>query len=406
MARCALTPTRVAMSGCVAQIVEELVQVPVMLELASDLLDRQCPMFRDDTAVFVSQSGETADTLEALRYAKEHGAFCVGITNTVGSAISRATECGVHINAGCEIGVASTKVRPAAAACWFCAAAGGVGRKRAWLTHGRRLAPSLVLYTGLHESNRGHHHASAGAQRRQAVQVGAAAGDHPKPAATAQRHRTHAQAGASNHRAGQGARGRGELAAVWPRLPIRHGARGASGASSSRSAHACAAHARRRLLWTALRTPIRRTRSPLKRLAGGGASHALQGALKVKEVSLMHSEGIPAGEMKHGPLALVDERLPLIVVATKDGIYKRQQNVIQQLRARSGRLIVLCSEDDADMAELENDGCHVIKLPTTVDCLQSIINIVPLQLLSYHLAVLRGHDVDRPRNLAKSVTVE
>lgn len=85
--------------------------MPVMLELASDLLDRQCPMFRDDTAVFVSQSGETADTLEALRYAKQHGAFCVGITNTVGSAISRATECGVHINAGCEIGVASTKVR-------------------------------------------------------------------------------------------------------------------------------------------------------------------------------------------------------------------------------------------------------------------------------------------------------
>mmetsp|Transcript_4396 Transcript_4396/g.8137 ORF Transcript_4396/g.8137 Transcript_4396/m.8137 type:complete len:682 (+) Transcript_4396:62-2107(+) len=300
------------------QTVEELVEVPVMLELASDMLDRQCPMFRDDTAVFVSQSGETADTLEALKYAKDHGAFCVGITNTVGSAISRATECGVHINAGCEIGVASTKAYTSqivAITMWALA----LSEDKMSKAHRRQdIIRSLLLLP-------------SAIQRTLALE--------PSIMELAK-----------------------ELANEQSLLLFGRGFQYAT---------------------------------------------ALEGALKVKEVSLMHSEGILAGEMKHGPLALVDEHLPLIVVATKDRIYKRQQNVIQQLRARRGRLIVLCSENDEEMNDLENsDGCQLIRVPQTDECLQSVLNIVPLQLLSYHLAVLRGHDVDRPRNLAKSVTVE
>ncbi|KAD2210648.1 hypothetical protein E3N88_41630 [Mikania micrantha] len=131
---------------------------------------------------------------------------------------------------------------------------------------------------------------------------------------------------------------------------------------------------------------------------------ALEGALKVKEVALMHSEGMLAGEMKHGPLALVDENLPIVVIATRDQCFSKQQSVIQQLKARKGRLIVMCTEGDA--AAVCGGSCRVIEVPQVVDCLQPVVNIVPLQLLAYHLTVLRGYNVDQPRNLAKSVTTE
>ncbi|MFS7988215.1 putative sugar isomerase (SIS) [Helianthus anomalus] len=131
---------------------------------------------------------------------------------------------------------------------------------------------------------------------------------------------------------------------------------------------------------------------------------ALEGALKVKEVALMHSEGILAGEMKHGPLALVDENLPIVVIATRDQCFSKQQSVIQQLKARKGRLIVMCTEGDAEA--VCGGSCPVIEVPHIVDCLQPVVNIVPLQLLAYHLTVLRGYNVDQPRNLAKSVTTE
>ena len=123
----------------------------------------------------------------------------------------------------------------------------------------------------------------------------------------------------------------------------------------------------------------------------------------------MHSEGILAGEMKHGPLALVDEHMPLLVVATRDGHAAKARSVLQQLLARGGRLLVLITEGDAEMeAEVARcgPGVRVLRVPETVDCLQAVVNVVPLQLLAYHLAVLRGHNVDQPRNLAKSVTVE
>ncbi|PKI45099.1 hypothetical protein CRG98_034483 [Punica granatum] len=132
---------------------------------------------------------------------------------------------------------------------------------------------------------------------------------------------------------------------------------------------------------------------------------ALEGALKVKEVALMHTEGILAGEMKHGPLALVDENLPIIVIATHDSCFSKQQSVIQQLHARKGRLIVMCSRGGA-ASVCPGGASRVIEVPQVEDCLQPVINIVPLQLLAYHLTVLRGYNVDQPRNLAKSVTTE
>ncbi|GBF90739.1 hypothetical protein Rsub_03040 [Raphidocelis subcapitata] len=267
--------------ACLAarQTIEDLVELPVVLELASDLLDRRAPIFRDDTCVFVSQSGETADTLRALEYAKTRGALCVGVTNTVGSAISRATHCGIHQNAGYEIGVASTKAYT-----------------------------SQVL--GLDAKVR------------------------------------------------------------------------------------------------ALAETLRDSQSLLFFARGSNYATALEAALKMKEVALIHSEGILAGEMKHGPLALVDEHMPIIVVATRDGTYAKMQSVIEQLLARDARLIILCNEGDERMqGYAAGSRCQLIEVPQTVEQLQPVVNIVPLQLLAYHITVLRGHNVDQPRNLAKSVTV-
>ncbi|GJW04062.1 glutamine--fructose-6-phosphate aminotransferase [isomerizing] 2 [Tanacetum coccineum] len=139
---------------------------------------------------------------------------------------------------------------------------------------------------------------------------------------------------------------------------------------------------------------------------GRGYNYATfhEGALKVKEVALMHGEGILASEMKHGPLALVDENLPIVVIATRDQCFSKQQSVIQQLKARKGLLIVMCTKGDATTV---CDGSYrAIEVPLGVDCLQPVVNIIPLQLLAYHLTALRGYSVDQPRNLAKSVTTE
>ncbi|MEQ2278364.1 Glutamine--fructose-6-phosphate aminotransferase [isomerizing] 2 [Xenotaenia resolanae] len=138
---------------------------------------------------------------------------------------------------------------------------------------------------------------------------------------------------------------------------------------------------------------------------GRGYNYAtcLEGALKIKEITYMHSEGILAGELKHGPLALIDKHMPVIMIIMRDGCYTKCQNALQQVTARSGRPIILCCQDDS---EVTKNAYKTIELPQTVDCLQGILSVIPLQLLSFHLAVLRGYDVDFPRNLAKSVTVE
>ncbi|KAJ9176104.1 hypothetical protein P3X46_011451 [Hevea brasiliensis] len=297
-------------------ILEELSGVPVTMEIASDLVDRQGPIYREDTAVFVSQSGETADTLLAFEYALENGALCVGITNTVGSAIARHTHCGVHINAGAEIGVASTKA----------------------YTSQIVVMAMLALAIG--------GDAISSQARREAIIDGLF--DLPNR--------------------------------VREVLKLDHEMKD-------------------------LAKLLMAEQSLLVFGRGYNYATALEGALKVKEVALMHSEGMLAGEMKHGPLALVDENLPIIVIATRDTCFSKQQSVIQQLHARKGRLIVMCSKGDAASVS-PGESCRVIEVPQVEDCLQPVVNIVPLQLLAYHLTVLKGYNVDQPRNLAKSVTTQ
>ncbi|EMS66518.1 Glucosamine--fructose-6-phosphate aminotransferase [isomerizing] 2 [Triticum urartu] len=296
--------------------VEELTGIPVTMEVASDLLDRQGPIYREDTAVFVSQSGETADTLLALDYALENGALCVGITNTVGSTLSRRTHCGIHINAGCEIGVASTKAYT-----------------------------SQIVVMAMMALAIGSDQISTQA-RREAIISGLFS------------------------------------------LP-------------SNASQVLKLDSEMKELASSLID----SESLLVFGRGYNYATALEGALKVKEVALMHSEGMFAGEMKHGPLALVDENLPIIVIATRDACFSKQQSVIQQLLSRKGRLIIMCSKGDASAVN-PGGSCRVIEVPKVADCLQPVINIIPLQLLAYHLTVLRGFDVDQPRNLAKSVTTQ
>lgn len=272
-------------------IVEELSGIPVTMEIASDLVDRQGPIYREDTAVFVSQSGETADTLLALEYALENGALCVGITNTVGSAIARLTHCGVHINAGCEIGVASTKA----------------------YTSQIVVMAMLALAIGADTlSNQA---------RREAIIDGL--------------------------------------------FYLPRKVKAVLKLDEEMKDLAKLLIAEQSLL-----------------VFGRGYNYAsaLEGALKVKEVALMHSEGILAGEMKHGPLALVDENLPIVVIATRDSCFSKQQSVIQQLHARKGRLIVMCTEGDKASVSVGGSS-RVIEVPQVVDCLQPVINVVPLQVL-------------------------
>ncbi|XP_019940911.1 glutamine--fructose-6-phosphate aminotransferase [isomerizing] 2 [Paralichthys olivaceus] len=296
------------------QILEELTELPVMVELASDFLDRNTPVFRDDVCFFISQSGETADTLMALCYCKDHGALTVGVTNTVGSSICRETDCGVHINAGPEIGVASTKAYTSqfVALIMFGLMMSedrlSLQKRRLEIIEGLRVLPELIK----------------------------------KVLALDEKIKTIAN----------------EL------------------------------HEEKSLL-----------------VMGRGFNYAtcLEGALKIKEITYMHSEGILAGELKHGPLALIDKNMPVIMIIMRDSCYIKCQNALQQVTARSGRPIILCCQDDP---EVTKNAYKTIELPHTVDCLQGILCVIPLQLLSFHLAVLRGYDVDCPRNLAKSVTVQ
>ncbi|KAM4732098.1 glutamine--fructose-6-phosphate aminotransferase [isomerizing] 2 isoform 1-T1 [Anableps anableps] len=296
------------------QLLEELTELPVMVELASDFLDRNTPVFRDDVCFFISQSGETADTLMALRYCKDRGALTVGITNTVGSSICRETDCGVHINAGPEIGVASTKAYTSQFV-------------------------SLIMFGLMMSEDR------LSLQKR-----------------------------------------RLEIINGLKMLPEQ--IKKVLSLDEKIKAIANELYQQRSLL-----------------VMGRGYNYAtcLEGALKIKEITYMHSEGILAGELKHGPLALIDKHMPVIMIIMRDGCYTKCQNALQQVTARSGRPIILCCQDDS---EVMKDAYKTIELPQTVDCLQGILSVIPLQLMSFHLAVLRGYDVDCPRNLAKSVTVE
>lgn len=296
------------------QLMEELTELPVMVDLASDFLDRNTPIFRDDVCFFISQSGETADTLGALRYCKSRGALIVGITNTVGSTICRESHCGVHINAGPEIGVASTKAYTSQIL-------------------------SLVMFALVMSEDR----ISLQPRRSEII---------------------------------QGLKALPDLIRKVLELD-------------------------QKVLEIAKQ--LFEKRSLL--IMGRGFNYAtcLEGALKVKELTYMHSEGIQAGELKHGPLALVDSTVPILMIITRDNVFSKCMNALQQVTAREGRPILVCEEGDEETAKWSE---NVLPIPRCVDALQGILTVIPMQLLSYHLAVLRGCNVDCPRNLAKSVTVE
>uniref|UniRef100_A0A8C8M6L6 glutamine--fructose-6-phosphate transaminase (isomerizing) n=1 Tax=Oncorhynchus tshawytscha TaxID=74940 RepID=A0A8C8M6L6_ONCTS len=290
------------------QVLEELTELPVMVELASDFLDRNTPVFRDDVCFFISQSGETADSLMALHYCKERGALTVGVTNTVGSSISRETDCGVHINAGPEIGVASTKaytsqfVALIMFALLMCDDRISMQPRRREIIQGLRVLPDLIK----------------------------------------------------------------EVLSLDDEIQR-------------------------------LAAELYQQKSVL--IMGRGYHYAtcLEGALKIKEITYMHSEGILAGELKHGPLALVDKLMPVIMIIMRDHTYTKCQNALQQVVARSGRPIVICDKDDYETAK---SSSRTIKVPHCVDCLQGVLSVIPLQLLSFHLAVLRGFDVSTARSLS------
>ncbi|GAB7337659.1 hypothetical protein MBLNU457_g2954t1 [Dothideomycetes sp. NU457] len=295
-------------------IFEELTEIPIAVELASDFLDRQAPVFRDDTCVFVSQSGETADSLLALRYCLERGALTVGVVNCVGSSISMLTHCGVHINAGPEIGVASTKAYTSQFVCM------------------------VMIALSLSEDR------ASKQARREAIMEGL-----------------------------------GKISEQFKEvLKLDQSIK-------------------------ELCLKFKDQKSLL--LLGRGSQHAtaLEGALKIKEISYLHCEAVMSGELKHGVLALVDESLPIVMILTRDDIFAKSLNAYQQVIARKGRPIVICNKGDA---EFPGDKTDKIEVPQTVDCLQGLINVIPLQLMSYWLAVAEGLNVDFPRNLAKSVTVE
>lgn len=297
------------------QVMEELTELPVILELASDFLDRETPIFRDDVCFFISQSGETADTLNALRYCKPRGALLIGVTNTVGSSICRESHCGIHINAGPEIGVASTKAYTS-----------------------QILA--LVMFALSMSDDR----ISMQPRRQEIIKALKTLPDLIR-----------------------------EVLALDEQV-------------------------------LDIAKSIYKEKSLLIMGRGFNFATCLEGALKVKELTYLHCEGIMSGELKHGPLAMVDCNRGIVMIICKDKVYKKSLNALQQVLAREGNPIIIAdAEVPSDDLAVKN---RILRVPRTVDCLQNILTVIPLQLLSYHIAELNGLNVDRPRNLAKSVTVE
>ena len=297
------------------QILENLCRIPVEVEYASEFRYRNPVVGAGDVVIAISQSGETADTLAAIKLAKEKGAFIYGICNAVGSSIPRATDTGSYIHVGPEIGVASTK------------AFTGQVTVLAMLA----LALADVMGTISHEEY-----------------VTIVKGLQEIPAKME------------------------EVLKLNDRI-----------ADLSRT-------------FTYARNFL---------YLGRGFSYpvALEGALKLKEISYIHAEGYPAAEMKHGPIALIDSDMPVVVIATHNELYEKVLSNIQEIKARNGRVIALVSKGDDTISKIADE---VIELPDTLECLEPLIATIPLQLLAYHVAVCKGKDVDQPRNLAKSVTVE
>lgn len=295
---------------------EDLAKVPTRAEYASEFRYRN-PVIEDgSTIIAVSQSGETADTLAALREAKERGALALGVVNVVGSSISQETDTGVYLHVGPEIGVASTK-----------AFVGQVA-----------VLSLLALYIG----------------KRKYISDDLIR----------------------------------DYLEKLERIPEAI----ARVLEQSDHIRSCVEQVVDRDNWLFL---------------GRGYNYpvALEGALKLKEISYIHAEGMPAAEMKHGPIALIDEGMPVVFAATEGSQYAKVMSNIEEVRARGGRIIAVATEGDQQITQYV-DPAFVFTVPSVPECLQPLVTSVPLQLLAYHAAVLRGQDVDKPRNLAKSVTVE
>lgn len=294
---------------------EEYTRTPVEVEYASEFRYRDPVIKKSDIVIAISQSGETADTLAAVKLARERGAMVIGICNVVGSSIPRETDAGVYTHAGPEIGVASTK---------------------AFTTQVTVLA-------------------------MMAFEIG-----HLKGILSAEKYRSLIT----------------ELVSIPDKI------------TKALSVNEQALD---------LASRYQNTLNALYLGRGYLFPVALEGALKLKEISYIHAEGYPAAEMKHGPIALIDENMPVVVVATKDDTYDKIVNNIQEIKARKGKVIAIVTEGDEI---IRNMADHVLEVPETMPAFSCLLAVIPLQLLSYHFAVLRGCDVDQPRNLAKSVTVE
>ena len=303
-------------AGLVAEyLFESFARIPVEVEYASEFRYRNPIVRPDDVVLAISQSGETADTLAAIRLAKDKGAHVFGVCNVVGSSIARETHAGAYTHAGPEIGVASTKAFTAQVAV-LTAMAMHVGRKLGQLDD-----PSFMrLMTGLDNV--------PGLVKKVLDNAGS----------------------------------------------VEHIAREFASAENAL------------YLGRGFQFPV-----------------ALEGALKLKEISYIHAEGYPAAEMKHGPIALIDEDMPVVFVATQDEVYEKVVSNIQEVKARGGRILSIVTEGDTKVKALSD---HILEIPKVHEALAPLLTAVPMQLLSYHIALLRGCNVDQPRNLAKSVTVE
>lgn len=296
-------------------LIEELARIPVEVEYASEFRYRNPVIYPDDVVIAISQSGETADTLAAIKLAKEHGAFLFGICNVVGSSIPRETNSGCYTHAGPEIGVASTKAFTS---------------QVSTLT---LLALSLAQEKGTIPQERF-----------------------------------------------------AELIVELQRIPdkiekiLEHDEKISQIAKVFTYAHNFI------YLGRAYNYPV-----------------ALEGALKLKEISYIHAEGYPAAEMKHGPIALIDDELPVVAIATRKGRYEKVVSNIEEVKARKGRVISIVTEGDVDVKNISDWS---FEIPDTEEIFVPLLSTIPLQLLAYHIAIAKGRDVDQPRNLAKSVTVE
>ena len=286
-------------------IIEKNCNIPVEVDYASEFRYRNPIINKDDLLIVISQSGETADTLAALREAKKKGARTLGIVNVVGSTIARECEGGIYLHAGPEIGVASTKA--------FTSQVTALVILSLYLNKNEKIMEEIVKIPEIVKK--------------------VLDNDHIK-----------------------------EIAEIY--------------------------HKNNNFLYLGrgINFPV-----------------ALEGALKLKEISYIHAEGYPAAEMKHGPIALIDEDMPVVVIANKNEVYDKILSNIQEIKARKGKIIAIADEGDE---EIKNKVDHIIYVPKVIEELSPLVNIIPLQLLSYYIANLRGCDIDQPRNLAKSVTVE